>query len=177
VIRSIIRGEIEGIQPYDAVENSHRRDALAWVDSGLDLFRREKPATPPKHLVSYVVVTDGRRVLLVDHKDAQLWLPPGGHVEPGENPRVTVQRELKEELGLTASQPVSPPLFLTCTETVGHSAGHIDVSMWYVVYAEAEEALAFDGVEFESVGWFAFADVPHHRSDPHLARFLRKFSA
>ena len=46
-----------------------------------------KPATPPKHLVSYVVPTDPETgdILLVDHRNAQLWIPPGGHVDPGEH--------------------------------------------------------------------------------------------
>jgi 8-oxo-dGTP pyrophosphatase MutT (NUDIX family) len=42
-------------------------------------------------------------VLLVDHKNARLWLPTGGHVEEGEDPRATVVRELKEELGLAVN--------------------------------------------------------------------------
>ena len=44
-----------------------------------------KPDVPPKHLVSYFALVDERRgkLLLVDHKLAGLWLPSGGHVEPG----------------------------------------------------------------------------------------------
>ncbi|MEV4702232.1 NUDIX domain-containing protein [Actinoplanes sp. NPDC049316] len=42
-------------------------------------------------------------VLLVDHRNARLWLPPGGHVEPGEAPAVTAGRELAEELGVSGA--------------------------------------------------------------------------
>lgn len=77
--RAAIRREVASIQPYDELEKTHRIDALAWIDSGAPLFRTAKPATPPKHLVSYFAVVDGREILLVDHKSAQLWLPPGGH--------------------------------------------------------------------------------------------------
>ncbi|MEE3919135.1 NUDIX domain-containing protein [Micromonospora sp. BRA006-A] len=31
-----------------------------------------------------------------------MWLPSGGHVEPGEHPADTVRRELREELGVAA---------------------------------------------------------------------------
>lgn len=174
-VRMLIRTEIEHIEAFDVIESAHRSDALAWVDSGAELCRREKPATPAKHLVSYVVITDGSHILLVDHKNARLWLPPGGHVEPEEHPRITVTRELKEELALTASHPIEPPVFVTCTETVGYSASHIDVSLWYVVNMESPQPLEFDGSEFESVRWFSIDEVPHHRADPHLERFLRKF--
>jgi 8-oxo-dGTP diphosphatase len=173
-MRAVIRKEIEQIEPLDALETMHRLDALAWVDSGVELCRRQKPATPLKHLVSYVVVADGDHILLVDHKNAQLWLPPGGHVEPDEHPRTTAERELKEELGLTAPHPIDAPLFVTGTETVGHTAGHIDISLWYVIGARRNQPIEFDRNEFESVRWFALGDIPHERTDPHLHRFLRK---
>jgi 8-oxo-dGTP diphosphatase len=38
-----------------------------------------------------------RSVMLVDHAKARAWLMPGGHVDPDEDPRVTVVRELEEE--------------------------------------------------------------------------------
>ena len=176
-MRAQIRNEIEQIKPFDALERMHRLDALAWVDSGVELCRRDKPATPPKHLVSYVVIADDGHILLVDHKNAQLWLPPGGRVEPQEHPRTTVERELKEELGLTASHPISDPLFVTVTETIGHTAGHMDISLWYAVTARRGQLFEFDRDEFESVCWFAFDDVPPDRADPHLLRFLRKFTS
>lgn len=176
-LRALIRDEVEHIRPLDALERAHRKEVLAWIDSDAELCRRHKPATPPKHLVSYVVVTNGSHLLLVDHKNAQLWLPTGGHVEPGEHPRTTAARELKEELGLEMAHPMGAPRFLTCAETVGPGSGHMDVSLWYVAHAELGQPLKFDGNEFESVRWFKFADIPHGRTDPHLPRFLEKFTA
>ena len=72
-IRAQIRDEVASIQPFDEMEESHQADALAWVDSGAPLCRMAKPATPPKHLVSYFAVIDGDNILLVDHRSAQLW--------------------------------------------------------------------------------------------------------
>lgn len=172
--RQHIRSEIALIVPLDLLEARHRVDALAWVDSGAELIRQAKPATPPKHLVAYFAVVDGSHILLVDHKNAQLWLPAGGHVDPGEHPRETVVRELQEELGFTAAHDVSAPLMITCTDTVGLTAGHTDVSLWYVIHASQAQAISFDSGEFNAVRWFAFADIPLTRSDPHMARFLKK---
>jgi 8-oxo-dGTP diphosphatase len=176
-MRALIRQEIDQIAPVDATEAAHRSDALAWVDSGAELFRIEKPAKPPKHLVSYVAVVHGERILLVDHRNAQRWLPPGGHVEQGEYPRLTAQRELKEELGISALNPIGAPLFLTCTETVGLTGGHVDVSLWYVVTADSRQQLVYDDTEFESARWFPFDEIPVERTDPHLLRFLGKLSS
>ena len=155
----------------------HREETLAWIDSGVELCRLHKPATPPKHLVSYFALVDRDHVLLVDHKKAQLWLPTGGHVEPGEHPRVTVVRELAEELGLELGEAPEAPLMLTVSETVGTTAGHTDVSLWYVLRGDRHAPLTFDTEEFYSVRWFHFDAAPVSRSDPHLSRFLRKLLA
>lgn len=173
-MRSQIRAEVAAIDPFDEVERGHIAEVLAWIDSGAELCRVEKPATPPKHLVSYFAVVDARHVLLVDHKNAQLWLPSGGHVEPGEHPRVTVARELREELSIELMHELDAPLMVTCAATVGLAAGHTDVSLWYVVNGDRTRPIVYDTSEFNSVRWFAFADAPVGRSDPHLGRFLEK---
>ncbi|MEO6280764.1 NUDIX hydrolase [Roseateles sp.] len=173
-LRVAIRAEIESIRPADDIEATHRAEALAWVDSGAQLCRVAKPATPPRHLVSYFVLVDGPLVLLVDHRNAQRWLPTGGHVEPDEHPRSTVVRELQEELGIAPAHDLQAPLMITCTETVGHTAGHWDVSLWYVLNASSSQALSYDDSEFAGVRWFHRDELPLDRTDPHLSRFARK---
>lgn len=124
--------------------------------------------------MSYFVVVDHEYVLLGDHINAQLWLPSGGHVEPGEHPRATVARELREELGLDLGDALDSPLMLTIADTVGLTSGHTDVSLWYVIEADRRAAIEFDAAEFHSVQWFHFSEAPLSRSDPHLGRFLGK---
>ncbi len=170
-----VYSELSAITAYDALEREHRCDALAWVESGAPLFRVEKPAVPPKHLVSYFALVCDEHILLVHHRNAQLWLPTGGHVEPDEDPRATVVRELKEELGIDIGlEKVGPPRMVTVTETVGLTSGHIDVSLWYAVTADRTRPIHFDLVEFYDAKWFPFSKVPLQRTDPHLHRFLAK---
>lgn len=176
-MRRAIREEIALIEPLDVLERAHVEDALAWVDSGVELCRLRKPDIPAKHLVSYFVLVDDEHVLLVDHKNAGLWLPSGGHVEPGEHPRATVARELKEELGLEMGGSTAAPLMLTISSTVGVTAGHTDVSLWYVIDADRHSFIDFDKAEFHGVQWFRFSEAPLARSDPHLGRFLTKLAS
>lgn len=173
-MRHKIREELTAIIPLDELERCHIADALEWIDSGEELYRLAKPATPPKHLVSYFVVVDGGHVLLVDHRNAQLWLPPGGYVERDEHPRDTVMRELEEELGLAASHRIDAPLMVTVTTTVGLTAGHTDVSLWYVVKSDRTTKIKYDEEEFQSIRWFPVGEVPFERTDPHMRRFLSK---
>jgi 8-oxo-dGTP diphosphatase len=173
-MRATIRNELESIRPLDALEQQHLAEAIAWVDSGAPLFRTAKPATPPKHLVSYFAVIDGDSILLVDHKNARLWLPPGGHVEPGEHPRATVVREIVEELGITPTHEIAAPLMVTSTVTVGLTSGHTDISLWYVVSADRRQPMSHDAQEFNEIRWFHHSEIPLTRTDPHLERFMRK---
>lgn len=173
-MRAEIREEIALIDPLDDTERQDKADVLAWIDSGVEICRLEKPATPPKHLISYFAVVDGDHILLVDHINAELWLPAGGHVEPGEHPKTTVLREAKEELGIDGEFLSDEPLFLTVTETVGKTAGHTDVSIWYVLKGCRNTELVFDTTEFRTIRWFDKDKVPLERSDKHIDRFLRK---
>jgi len=86
-------------------------------------------------------------------------------------------RELFEELEVVPKHEIAEPLMVTCTTTVGLTAGHIDVSLWYVVRADRTPSIQFDREEFVGVQWFKFADVPLRRSDPHMGRFLAKLAS
>ncbi|MFB9359614.1 NUDIX domain-containing protein [Actinoplanes nipponensis] len=167
---------VAALTPGDELEATHRAGVLAWLASTDDVYRRVKPATPPRHLVSYVVPADPGTgdVLLVDHRNARLWLPPGGHVEPGEHPAHTAARELMEELGVSGAAAV--PIFLTVTETVGVDAGHTDVSLWFPAEVRREQPLRADEGEFAGVRWWSRAELAAAdpaRFDPHLGRYLR----
>ena len=64
--RSEIREIVTQINPIDTLEKSHTQNVLDWIDSGAELCRLEKPAVPPKHLVSYFVLydPDAKKLLL-----------------------------------------------------------------------------------------------------------------
>jgi len=175
-MRSIIHSLVQSIVPADEAEAEQQSQALAWIRSGAELFRREKPATPSPHLVVYFVVVDPheKRILLVDHKNAGLWLPTGGHVDPDEHPRAAVAREAAEELSLTADFLLEEPLFVTVAETVGRTAGHTDVTLWFALRGDSKRRLTFDPEEFLDARWFPLEDPPGERIEPNLERFLRK---
>ncbi|HET7152394.1 MAG TPA: NUDIX hydrolase [Candidatus Kapabacteria bacterium] len=180
--RQIVLDAVSVIEPLDELEAAHKAEVLAWIPSGALLYRIAKPADPPKHLVSYFVLvdSDNNSVLLVDHINAQKWLPTGGHVELNEDPKTTVEREVQEELGIAARftpQIKDKPLFITSTQTVGLTAGHIDISLWYVLEGSKGETFNYDKNEFADVKWFTFKEILEtepSRMDPHMHRFVNK---
>lgn len=170
---------ITAIVPYDKIEKEHMTDTLSWVKSGAPIFRIQKPDVPNKHLVSYFMLFDetSEKVLLVDHKKAQLWLPSGGHVEVNEHPIETVSRECLEELGVQADFWIQDPLFLSSTLTVGLTAGHTDVSLWYVLKGNSQKSYQFDEEEFNTICLFGLDEIPYENADPHMRRFVGKLKA
>jgi 8-oxo-dGTP diphosphatase len=63
--------------------------------------------TVPTLLVSAAILVEAGRVLVTRRKDgthlAGAWEFPGGKVEPGEDPREALRRELREELAIDVS--------------------------------------------------------------------------
>jgi 8-oxo-dGTP diphosphatase len=177
----VVRDLVAAIVPVDQAERAQQSDCLAWLASTPDVYRRAKPATPPKHLVSYTALIDprDRSVFLVDHILAGLWLPPGGHVEPGENPADTARRETREELGIEADLSIAGerPVFLTVTRTAGLDGGHTDVSLWYLISGNPQMPIALDPREFTGGRWWTEEEIESANPalfDPHLGRFMSK---
>lgn len=180
-LKSSITDLVSAIGTVDDLAREHRQDALTWLAGTDDIFRREKPRTPSPHLVSYFLLVDraAESVLLCDHRLSGLWLPTGGHVEPGEHPLATVQREVVEELGITAEADQAwgdRPFFLTMTETAGSPATrHVDVSLWFALAGHVGQRLQPDQREFTEVRWWTPAELRRTGPsgfEPHLLRAL-----
>ena len=153
---------VTGIVAGDQQEAEDRRAALDWLEGTDDVFRRVKPAVPDRHLVSYVVPIDPESgsLLLGEHLNAGLWLPPGGHVEVDEHPAVTAERETVEELGLEPGNRLSDrPVFMSATVTVGVDSGHTDVGLWFPLRLHSEARLRIDRSEFRSMRWWSPAEI------------------
>ena len=171
---------VDSILPFDEVEREHIENTKDWIRSGVQIFRTQKPDIPPKHLVSFFVLFDERvkKILLIEHKKALEWLAPGGHIDLNEHPRDAARREAKEELGIEAEFFLPGPVLLTQRVTVGLTAGHTDVSLWYVLNGDSTWVLHFDPIEFSGSKWFSFDEVlklDPTKVDPNLKRFVAKF--
>lgn len=66
-----------------------------------------------RHATSTAYVVSDNRTLLLWHTKLGMWLPPGGHSEPNEDPVQTACREAQEESGLEV-EVIPPPNLLIC---------------------------------------------------------------
>jgi len=55
-----------------------------------------------RHMTVSGFVVEAGATLLHWHRKNGMWLPPGGHIEPDEDPVQAVLREVREETGVTA---------------------------------------------------------------------------
>lgn len=123
---------IRNIAPNDPAEATDIQDALAWLHIALHIH---KPYNMERHLgvIFLVLSPDRQKTFMLNHKKAQIWLPPGGHVDLGLSFQESVRFEMQEELQQEATLIQANPFFLTNTVTSGLNAGHIDTTAWFLV--------------------------------------------
>ena len=130
-----------------------------------------------RHFTATGFVVQSSRTLLHWHKRLQQWLPPGGHIEPDEDPVQAVLREIREETGATAeiipSVPVLPftdpdqlqPPYTILVEDIPEPGGthqHIDL-IYFCRLADSVGA-----APNPSLGDFHWVDEDTLRSDQPL---------
>lgn len=166
------------IAPLDSQEREHLQNIRDWLQATTDIYRRVKPATPDKHLVVYCVPLDiaQGQAFLGYHIAADMWLPPGGHVETNEHPTDAAMRECAEELGIEPVLFNRVPLLASVEPTVGPGT-HIDMTFWYALRCSTSQLLTVDEREFGQVSWVRFDEVASYPTNRNLPRFLSKARA
>ena len=129
---------------------------------------------PATVLVSAAVLVEGGRVLLTQRKRGAhlegLWEFPGGKVEPGEDPKDALVRELREELGIEVAVG-------DVVEVTFHRYAEKSVLLLFYEVARTEgspEPRALDVAAFE---WAGPSELDPSRFPPADVAVLRKVSA
>lgn len=149
--------------------------AFAKLRRAQSLYTRGDGATI--HLCSFAVPYDrgAGRIYLGHHIKANAWIPPGGHLEPGEIPSVAALRECEEELGYHASREDLEPWDLSVSEIIpARPACNWHYDVWYLVHM-SERNLTPDKSEFYSAGWFSLEEaVAKTAQNPQFSAILVK---
>jgi 8-oxo-dGTP pyrophosphatase MutT (NUDIX family) len=119
----------------------------------------------PGHVTATGVVVDlpSRRVLLIRHKVLARWLPPGGHLEPGELPPAAALREAVEETGLKSLSPLGDgPIDIDTHPIPANPArgepAHVHHDFRFGFRADPQEPLRPDTGEVSAAAWVDWDD-------------------
>lgn len=106
-------------------------------------------------IVAALVVRDGW-VLLCHRSPERRWYPgvwdlAGGHVEAGESPARALVRELREELGVSITEPSGP-------EVARFVTAAFDMRVWLIGTWTGDLANAAPA-EHDRIGWFEVSEL------------------
>lgn len=126
--------------------------------------------------VTILVADEARRVLLVRHSDKNVWVAPGGMIEPDETPQQAAIREMQEETG--------------CAVELLRIAGAYGGPEFRLRYRNGDEvayvmtvfeakivggSLQADGVETLEAGFFSYEETKKLNCGRWLPRVLADF--
>ena len=114
----------------------------------------------PLHYCAFFLPYDKStgEIYLGHHIKAGDWIPPGGHIEPGETPSGAAIREMKEELGVDITRDLLEPFDLSVKPINQPERGcmaHYDV--WHLVHFPKRE-FNYLRSEYHDAGWFTVAE-------------------
>ena len=177
--------ELARYQPVDSDDRRHLTAMLDLVatrpDSavGPDVFARDSYA-PGHFTASAFVLSPGEdALLLILHAKLDLWLQPGGHVDPDDADLVAAaRREASEEAGLADLSLVTRGIFDVDVHSIParHDAPehrHFDVR--YLFRASSLRVAAAS--DAKAARWVALADLESVQSDASVMRAVRRIRA
>lgn len=171
-LRSRIRHDVDRRVGLDEREVESREKFLAAYDDLDDPLSQE---FDPIHVTGSGIVVGPRGVVMLKHKRLGIWLQPGGHVDPGENPWDAALRESAEETGLEVSfaGPIDadgvPELIHLDVHAGGRGHTHLDLR--YLIDGGSADPAPPEG-ESQEIDWFSW-DEAIELADPGVETILR----
>jgi len=156
------------------------RDFLVRLKEDELLTRDENPYS---HFCVYFAAFDpgSKKVFIGHHKKSGLWLFNGGHIDKGETPEESLEREIGEEWGVKVSlENIGEPKLLTITPinnpTKQKCTKHFDI--WYFVPLSQSEFTPDQSLldtEFHTTGWKSIDEAKALITDPNTLTAVNKF--
>lgn len=148
------------------------REARSIERFATELARLDRPYdedADPVHVTGSAIVTGPRGVVLHLHKRMGLWLQPGGHLDPGEDPAQAALREAAEETGLDL---VLASGDIAHVDAHDGPKGHLHLDVRYVVAATTDVDPTPPPNESQDCRWFDW-DEAITIADPGLSGALK----
>lgn len=147
-----LKEKIIALKNRAKIDNGFLKEFVHFLDSEISLTYDNNPY---HHFCCFFVPVDvkNKKIFLGHHIKADMWIPPGGHIESGETPEETVRREFFEELSYRLNDE-KVELFNLSVTHIGKSKRkcrtHYD--LWYKVDVK-NVSFVFDTKEFYKARW------------------------
>jgi len=134
-----------------------------------------------------IVFNKYKQILMIFHKKLQVWLPPGGHIEPNELPDAAVLREIFEETGIKAEiipekqnlllthdncQELERP-FIVLLEDIESNGKHNHIDMVYICRSLNEDYTLQES-EVSDIGWFTSDKIRNLKTYENVIKTIEK---
>lgn len=130
------------------------REARSIERFATELERLDRPYdehADAVHVTGSAIITGRRGVVLHLHKRMGLWLQPGGHVAPGEDPAGAALREAIEETGLDLAHATAD---IAHVDAHDGPKGHVHLDVRYVLVASTDADPTPPPEESQDCRWF-----------------------
>ncbi len=169
--------------PADDLESVHRGRMLDLAGNPGDPFSRH--TVDPGHFTAsaFVVSPDLRSMLLILHSKLDLWLQPGGHIDPDDaDVTAAARREVVEETGVSKLEPLAafPALLDLDIHPIPPNPGKGEPAHEHFDVRVALQATTWEfeaGSDAQAARWVRLADVNDIATDESVRRALRKLRA
>jgi 8-oxo-dGTP pyrophosphatase MutT (NUDIX family) len=169
----VTRGEVQRLllarEPADTKEDADRRAMLAFLDGLPQPFSREQAGA--HFTASALVIDEHGRTALVHHRKLDIWVQPGGHLDPDDaSVGAAALREVREELGLDGTLVADTPVHLDIHEIPARDdmGAHLHLDVRFLVAAAGDLALSEESNE---VRWMTLEEAVE-LGDASVARLV-----
>jgi 8-oxo-dGTP pyrophosphatase MutT (NUDIX family) len=133
-----------------------------WQDK-LDMGHRH---TYPAHITASAIAMMDHKVLMIRHATLARWLFPGGHMEAGETPAESAERELIEETGVRGRIIYPNPIDIDFHKIPANprkaEPEHFHIDLRYLL-APQVALLSFDRSEVDAAEWIELSELKGSR--------------
>lgn len=135
--KKVVLQELDGYSGSDDQEEADRRFIRDFVATTDQFCSRAEPVA---HITAsaWITTKDRQYAMLLHHKKLDIWVQPGGHVEPEDTDLTAAcKRELVEETGLMNTVLSQPSIFdldihKIPARKMEDAHLHLDIRYWFV---------------------------------------------
>lgn len=165
--------------PADLREETDLAAMMAFLKAGGHCFSRTHL---PGHFTGSALLLnrDGDRVLLNHHKALDLWVQFGGHADGNADLFQVAKREVQEESGLLAIEPVQRAILDIDIHPIPYNArkaepAHLHYDVRYIFRLQDEDDRFVVSDESTSMRWCTYGEAVNLVAPGSTARLLSKW--